>query len=88
MKYIIKNCPALLDGERYGKYNGECCDKEIGTRCEYCKDCLLKQIVDKCNDVKAILKRNTYVGEYIEFREINPLADEILQLLDIQEIEE
>ena len=71
-KYIIKNCPALLDGEKYGKYNGECCDKEVGAKCEHCKDCLFKQIIDMCNDAKII--------------EYNELANDILSLFNIEEV--
>lgn len=84
MKYIIKNCPALMDGySKYGKYNGECCDKEVGTKCEYCKDCLLKQIVDKCKDAQCgDYSNDAYSGGLFD------MANRILELLDIQEIEE
>ena len=77
MKYVILNCPAYkgstpdeTDWQDYtacGHYTG-------GVYCQDETDCLLKQIVEKCNDTKE-------AGH-------NELANKILELLDIQEIEE
>ena len=81
-KYIIKNCPAI-----YGIDDGFLCsyreDEEGEKYCYDCTDCLLKQIVEKCKHIKSINKTNSYVGEYIEFTQRSPLAEEILELLDI-----
>lgn len=77
-KYIIKNCELIC--------NGECPNSKTGD-CQDCTDCVLKQIVGLCKNMKSINKTNSYVGEYIEFTQRSPLADEILELLDIQEVE-
>ena len=89
-KMIIFNCPAYkgftkdildwLDNTNCGQYGGQ-------VPCQSCTDCVLKQIVELCKTIKAINKRNSYVGEYIEFTQKSPLAEEILDLLDIQEVE-
>ena len=70
-KYIIKNCPAL--GFQIGYY---CSDR--ADYCKDCTDCVLKQIVEKCRNIKK--------DHYWGMREIR-FANEILQLLDIQEVE-
>lgn len=74
-KYIIKNCPAIygisLDGCKKDHY-------EDGTvLCQDCTDCLLKQIVDKCEE--KYHKSSNIVSRVF--------ATEILQLLDMQEVE-
>ena len=61
--------------------------KKPSDYCINCTDCKLKQIVELCKNIKSINKTNSYVGEYIEFTQRSPLADEILELLDIQEVE-
>ena len=81
-KIIITNCPC------YNKdYSCQSKDNITGKYCQDCTDCVLKQIVEKCKNIKSINKTNSYVGEYIEFTQRSPLADEILELLDIQEVE-
>lgn len=74
--YIIKNCPCNVTTE-------DMCDWENTneTYCQDCTDCVLKQIVEKCNEQKDIedalrYKTNGYM-----------LAKNILELLDIQEVE-
>lgn len=81
-KYIIKNCECKVKGKT------TLCVRDIPyKKCENITDCKLKQIVEKCKTIKAINKRNSYVGEYIEFTQKSPLAEEILDLLNIQEVE-
>lgn len=86
-KYIIKNCPAILQC-KYGNYCIEPENTEYTKQlCEDFSDCLLKQIVEKCE--KAI---NTYDnGEYYEddvdtFMGESIMAQSILDLLDISEV--
>lgn len=77
MKYIIKNCPAIsFTGEDYY------CDA-YQTKCKYCTACVLKQIIDKCNNASSCQKH----GRTIRLRGLNQLADEILELLYIREVE-
>ena len=78
-KYVIKNCECILP-------SGTCFVKSL-IQCQDCTDCTMKQIVELCKHIKSINKTNSYVGEYIEFTQHSPLANEILELLDIQEVE-
>lgn len=66
-RYVILNCPTLMG-------NRLCYSKEI-RQCADCTDCLLKQIVEKCNE------------RTVGFIEEGFIKDEILKLLDIQEVE-
>ena len=89
MNYVIKNCPCY-NNERF--IGGFLDDKATfctyyGKKCQDCTDCVMKRIVELCKHIKSINKTNSYVGEYIEFTQHSPLANEILELLDIQEIE-
>lgn len=81
-KYIIKNCPCRME-----LHENDCFGHTGYYNCCACTDCVMKQIVEKCKHIKSINKTNSYVGEYIEFTQRSPLAEEILDLLDIQEIE-
>ena len=81
-KYIIKNCPCRME-----LHENDCFGHTGYNNCCACTDCVLKQIVELCKHIKSINKTNSYVGEYIEFTQHSPLANEILELLDIQEIE-
>ena len=84
MKYIIKNCPAY--STFYPDTGAEhfiACNAGLPLKkCQDCTDCLLKQIVEKCmyeahGDAWQIIR----AGDVF-------LANDILRLLDIQEIEE
>lgn len=78
-KYIIRNCPAINQN-----FEDEfVCTSQIKVKsfpfyCQNCTDCLLKQIVEKCKDIKK--------DHYWGMREIR-FSQEILELLDIQECE-
>ena len=91
MKYIIKNCPACYNYD--GKYGCEDNHDEQGrdTYCENISDCSLKKIVDKCTD-KANLCKNCMGNFLLNGCEKCPfdtkgLAQEILNLLEIEEVE-
>ena len=81
-KYVIRNCPALY---QINGMTNEC----LGTdyQCQDCTDCVLKQIVEMCNNTASICKEcNSYdcrsCGNYT-----NSLDKKILQKLDIEECE-
>ena len=73
-KYIIKNCPAFDN-----KYN-ECHSKIEPHKlyCQDCTDCVIKQIVELCEQYKK--DYNTTNGVWL-------LANNIINLLNIQEVE-
>lgn len=84
-KYIIKNCPAILKC-KYGNYCIELENTEYTKQlCEDFPDCLLKQIVEKCehkiNACKRCKDQDCY-GCAVGMVEID-----ILDLLDISEVE-
>jgi hypothetical protein len=74
-KYIIKNCPSILPMTKL-------CDSEsmfnCGTYCKDCTDCVIKQVIEKCKNELQV-RNNWWCGA-------KPLAQEILQLFDIEEI--
>lgn len=89
-KYIINNCPNLshaimADGiERNFQ-----CGLEIDKYCQDCTDCVMKQIVELCKDVKLTygkLDKPLTATQCTALFSRATLADEILKLLDIQEI--
>lgn len=86
-KYIIKNCPCIIEFK-----NMHFCAElnnvdELKQLCQDCTDCVLKQIVEKCKEIKCPCE---YKGaDCWECTESGAkrFADRILQLLDIQEVE-
>lgn len=77
-KYIIKNCPALL-------ISGICNGINVkGLACKNNTDCLLKRIVELCKE-----PNEPYYNPECEFGiGRTDLAEEILELLEIEECEE
>ena len=71
MSYIVKNCPAKYFA---GATNMKC--SELGGDCDTKTDCIMKQIYELCKSQK-----NSCIFS-VAF-----LADRILQLLDIEEVE-
>lgn len=83
-KYIIKNCPALTAGTCNGEQIIDRCFRNCCIECEKISDCLLKQIVKKCNEkisLSSDYATNAYSGG------VYHVAREILDLLDISEVE-
>lgn len=78
-KYIIKNCPNYDD---YFNPN-ETCRKRYSQYCQDCTDCILKQIVELCKEESSIIQHK----QKVKVKGLNKLADRILELLDIQEVE-
>ena len=64
MSYIVSNCPAYLIEEDYCT-----CYLEV---CSDCTDCVIKQVIEKCNSRKGTIMEN--------------FAEQILDMFDIEEI--
>ena len=79
MSYIVKNCPNLSTSY-YG--TGRVIHNQCGLTdddlCADCTCCVIKQVIDKCKGNKE------HALEYLGHRDM--LAEEILQLFDIEEI--
>lgn len=75
MKYIVKNCPALIRDD--GIVENGCFEKSIADTDFFCADrtdCPIKQIVEKCLLRSHIL-------------EVDDLKEEILKILQVAEDE-
>lgn len=86
-KMIIRNCPAFLDDVQLLEFSEGTCNslQNHRTYCQDCTDCVLKQIVELCKEIKCPCE---YKGaDCWECTESGArrFADRILQLLDIQE---
>lgn len=76
-KYIVKNCTSYHWGGCY--YDG--------AKFEYCSkndDCPIKQVVEMC---KQEIGEEVYRWGNLVLNKNNPLAEKILQTLDVQEVE-
>ena len=71
-RYVVLNCPTLM-GNRlcYGKTIKQCAD---------CTDCVIKQVIEKCNIYKNFTAIT--INDYAK----RELALHILDLFDIEEI--
>lgn len=102
-KYIIKNCPCFVEGIaiKGNEQKTQTCNnhkvREL-TLCQDCTDCVMKKIVELCREadgkVVGYTKGKVYDSDTEKLIEAdvplmtkNPLAEEILDLLDIQECE-
>lgn len=86
-KYIIKNCENLTYCPSCKEYECSLClqGEDFRRKCSDNLDCLLKQIVGKCQDAQDKEYRK---GSY-KFRSPSKavFGREILQLMDIEEVE-
>lgn len=90
MPYVIRNCPCFVEGIaiKGNEQKTQTCNnhkvREL-TLCKDCTNCKLKQIVENCKGYKEELidrkTKKTVATRYF------PLAREILELLDIEEVE-
>lgn len=93
-KYVIKNCPACRIAHscctEWNLLHGE------WKECENITDCIMKKIIEKCSKAHGQIigyeKGKIYDGKNLveanlPLTTINPLAKEILDLLDIEECE-
>ena len=85
-RYIIRNCPAYsLEPSKYGNVCKIWCSNKP---CQKHSDCLLKQIVEKCKEVKCPCEHKEDGCHYeCDIPTIYVFAQEILDLLQIQEVE-
>ena len=81
-KYVVKNCPCNVTTE-------DMCDWENTneTYCEDCTDCLIKQVIEKCNEaVRTYDNEEFYEDDCDRFLGESAFAQEILELFEIEEI--
>ena len=82
MSYIVKNCPCIARGE-CNSYR----DDEIF--CQDCTDCVIKQVIEKCKDALFNYSNLEILRTACETSEAYGnanIAEQILQLFDIEEI--
>ena len=80
-KYIVKNCPAYLGDEDYCT-----CYLEV---CSDCTDCVIKQVIEKCKGSKLSYSNLEILRTACETNQAYGkavMAEQILQLFDIEEI--
>ena len=85
-KYIVKNCPSILPMTKL-------CDSEsifnCGTYCKDCTDCVIKQVIEKCKDSKLSYSNLEILRTACETNQAYGkavMAEQVLQLFDIEEI--
>lgn len=71
-KYIVKNCPCI-----YSKHYK--CDGIYYGLCKECTDCLIKQVIEKCNEQFGLIDSDYREGK-------RDVALEILELFKIEEV--
>jgi len=91
-KYIIKNCPC------FDTYSTQCYDTPTLPiidipLCQDCTDCVIKQIITICKQYKMSkedMKRSKEYADIIRGSKYgsDALANQILQLFDIEEVRE
>lgn len=88
-KYIIKNCENILYCTACKDYECALADEfPYKRKCADTDNCNLKQIVELCNDdLKPIREWQEGDTIFVEYKKDAHLANNILQLLDIQEVE-
>lgn len=69
MSYIVKNCPCYVN---YENKLHLCCDGQGDGECQDCADCIIKQVIEKCNSRKGTIMEN--------------FAEQILDMFDIEEV--
>ena len=80
-RYVVLNCPTLMG-------NRLCYSKEI-RQCADRTDCIIKQVIDKCKDSKLSYSNLEILRTACETSEAYGkavMAEQILQLFDIEEI--
>lgn len=77
-KYVVLNCPTLM-GNRlcYGKVTRQCAD---------CNDCVMKQVIQECRKSIKCFESNEIACPVCSDAASAELAQDILQLFDIEEI--
>ena len=85
-KYIVKNCPNYFIPDEV--FWISCKNPNVPfNRCQNCTDCLIKQVIEKCN--KCIDENYPdYYDEGFEEDIVTEFANDILQLFIIEEVGE
>lgn len=78
MSYIVKSCPAFIP-QAYE----HCCSLDGNYKCEYCTDCVIKQVIEVCKR-EAV---TNYPKREKEFITVNGYQA-ILNIFDIEEVKE
>lgn len=83
-KYIIRNCPSIYENyEDKFVCTSQIKEKGFPFYCQDRTDCVLKQIVELCEEESSIMQHK----QKVKVKGLNKLADKIFELLDIQEVE-
>ena len=85
-EYIIKNCPCYVN---YEDKLHLCCDGQGDGECQDCTDCVIKQVIEKCKDSKLSYSKLEILRTACETNQAYGkavMAEQILQLFDIEEI--
>ena len=78
-KYIVKNCELIC--------NGECPNSETGF-CQDCTDCLIKQVIDDCNEsIKHYENEGWKSDDCLKLCGEASMSFKLLQLFEIEECE-
>lgn len=75
MKYIIKNCPCIKHYDEIELDNRCMSDQYIHFFCKNITDCVIKQVIEKCKYA---------ISHYSNLRILSTMAEQILQLFDIE----
>ena len=94
MSYIVKNCPCLKSQISYKDklWINSCSELgEIGSRmcCQDITDCVIKRVIEKCKDSKLSYSNLEILRTACETNQAYGkavMAEKILQLFDIEEI--
>ena len=82
-KYIVKNCPCYMN-----QPEADCWADQLSW-CENCTDCVIKQVVEKCKGAVSNYSNLEILRTACEtsdaYGKAN-IAEQILQLFDIEEI--
>ncbi len=88
-KYIVKNCPSIkwsdTDMEDWENLT-DCKQYTCGVLCQDCNDCLIKQVIEKCKKEDYFVLKYPH-SQHQEGVLNSTLANEILQLFEIEECE-
>ena len=79
MKYIIKNCPAIMKSM-------VCVNDKHSNLCQDITDCVLKRIAEICDNNGSKILYDSEIKK-LKFFQGDKSANEILELLDMEECE-
>ena len=82
-RYVVLNCPTLM-GNRL-------CYSKVIKQCADCTDCVIKRVIEKCKDSKLSYSKLEILRTACETNQAYGkavMAEQVLQLFDIEEIRE